>query len=59
MTWKEFKDYVYGEIKRLGMDDDAMLYYIDTGVYPDSPVESLHVWVTDKGKSLSLVIYGE
>ena len=56
MTWKEFKDYVDAEIKRLGMDEDAGLYCIDTGVYPDLP---LHVWAGDEGKSLSLVIYGE
>ena len=35
MTWKEFKDYVDGEIERLGADEDVDIFCIDTMVFPD------------------------
>ena len=44
MTWKEFKDYVDGEIKRLGMDEDVDILVIDTVFSPELP---LHCWIDE------------
>ena len=36
MTWKEFKEFVDGELIKQGKSGAEEIFFIDTGSYPDS-----------------------